>query len=290
MAIQTTLKTIRLALYACSPAFPTPILRRTITAALLVLLDVPVCWWSLMLYWHWCSHVDNAAIMLSIVAVPSSQSANGIILRSSFPCLAMASDILCDGTINRTMCFPMEVHRNAFHESVVAQIEAMGRTSATKPPVSVRLVQNQVQVQEEWSLWWRAEWNDSYKRPRTSASQSPNSAVAVLSLGLHLSLSFTAHFPAALPLTNPNICHLYLCHWSLRTRIHIQESIWPSQLSLSASFLSTPGRSSTAPTPSSPHLTHTRQHAFNLLCCVLPHTPQPAARHRAMEGLARGCS
>lgn len=181
MAIQTTLKTIRLALYACSPAFPTPILRRTITAALLVLLDVPVCWWSLMLYWHWCSHVDNAAIMLSIVAVPSSQSANGIILRSSFPCLAMASDILCDGTINRTMCFPMEVHRNAFHESVVAQIEAMGRTSATKPPVSVRLVQNQVQVQEEWSLWWRAEWNDSYKRPRTSASQSPNSAVAVLS-------------------------------------------------------------------------------------------------------------
>lgn len=80
------------------------------------------------------------------------------------------------------------------------------------------------------------------------------------------------------------------CHWSLHIRIHIQESVWPSQLSLSASFsLNTRTVLDRANTLFSSPYTHTRQHAFNLLCCILPHTPQPAARHRAMEGLARGC-
>lgn len=139
--------------------------------------------------------------MLSLVAVPSSQSANGIVLSSSLPCSAMTSDILFDGTINRTMCFSREVHRNAFNESGVAQIEAMGRTSATTSPVSVRLVQNQVQVHQESGVFGGGQSGTIHTS--VPAQAQANLRILLLLSCLHLSLSFTAHFPAASPTHKP---------------------------------------------------------------------------------------
>lgn len=173
---------IRSASCLCSCASSTDVKTiriRMITAAVLVLWLRSAYWSSRMVYRGEGHHIDLSAIMLSIVSVLPSHSANVNVVRSSSPCPAMMGDMLFDSTINRTMRFSTGKHRNAFSESGVVQKRATGRISITRSPVSVRLVQ--VQVQGKWSLWWRAEWNDSYKRPRTSASQSPapNSAVAV---------------------------------------------------------------------------------------------------------------
>lgn len=121
-----------------------------------------------------------------------------IVPRSSIPCPSMASGVFFDSTTNRTIYFSMGVHRNAFQESVVAQIEAMRRTSTTKTsPVSVRLVQVQVQVHQESGVSGGGQSGTIHTS--VPAQAQANLRILLLLSCLHLSLSFTAHFPAASP-------------------------------------------------------------------------------------------
>lgn len=204
------------------------------------------------------------------------------IARYPFLFLAVLSGLLSRGIVKRTMCYA--------RVGLVVNEESgnMDRTSTTSStPVSVHLPKFKFKSSGSGVFGGGQSGTIHTSVPAQAQANLRLRILLLLSLPLpefHSPLSCCfSHSQTQISATST------FCHWSLHIRIHIQESVWPSQLSLSASFLSTPGRSSTAPTPYSPHLTHTRQHAFNLLCCVLPYTPQPAARHRAMEGLARGC-
>lgn len=144
------------------------------------------------------------AIISSLVAVLSSHSAKGNVVRSSFPCPAVMGDMLFDSTINRTTCSSMRVYRSNCKGSRVAHVGAMERTSITTSPVSVRLVQVQVQVpsprEVESLVAGRVERFIQASPHKRKPISAPNSAVLLSS---PLSLSFTAHFPAASPTHKP---------------------------------------------------------------------------------------